>query len=255
VEPKTRHLIFTSIKLQKKLIICLFFFLLTTTAEATEYIVSPATSDELGASINGEEVVLLEDTIEPYWHFLLWLAVMQVLSVMDVLLLPMKIIFAILGFRITGHANVPENNKRSIIYAYIKDRPGAYLGEIVEKIGLNRGAVRHHISTLEAQNKIESYKDGGKIRYFQNNLTYDEDAKRVISALQNITNQKIISEIQNGSCNTNITLAREIGVSRATISWYIKNLKEMGLIKETKKGRSITYRIDPSYKNLIEKYG
>ncbi len=53
--------------------------------------------------------------------------------------------------------------------------------------------------------------------------------------LQNLTNQRIISEILNDKCNTNIDLAREIGVSRATISWYVKNLKETGLIKETKK--------------------
>jgi predicted transcriptional regulator len=49
-------------------------------------------------------------------------------------------------------------------------------------------------------------------------------------------NQKIISEIQNGKCN-NIALASEFGVSRATISWHIKNLKEIGLIEETKEGR------------------
>ena len=243
----------TSVKLQKKLTIFLLFFLLTTTAGATEYIVKPVPSDQIGVSINGEEVVQLKD-FTVYWHLLLWLALLHVLSVIDILLYFAKIIFVILGFRITDHTNELDNDKRSVIYAYIKDRPGLYLSEIVEKIGLNRGAVRHHISTLEAQNKIEAYKDGGKIRYFQNNLTYDEDAKRVISALQNVTNQNIISKIQNGDCNTNITLAREIGVSRSTVSWYIKNLKEIGLIQETKKGRSITYRIDPSYKHLIEKY-
>jgi len=45
-----------------------------------------------------------------------------------------------------------------------------------------------------------------------------------------------------------------IGVSRGTISWYMKNLKEIGLIKETKRGRSIIYKINISYKNLIERY-
>lgn len=77
----------------------------------------------------------------------------------------------------------------------------------------------------------------------------------MISVLQNITNQRIISEIQNGKCNTNTDLACEIGVSRATISWYVRNLKEIGLIKEAREGKSIIYRINPSYKNLIEKYG
>ena len=80
------RLVFTSIKLKKKLIFCLLFFFLTTTAEATEYIVSPAPGDKFGESINGEKVVELEVTQIPYWQFLLWLAAMQILSIMDVIL-------------------------------------------------------------------------------------------------------------------------------------------------------------------------
>jgi len=249
------RLIFAGARLEKKLTICLLFFLLTTTAGATEYIVTPATNDQVGVSITGEKGVLLEDTIEPYWHFLIWLAVMNVLSVVDVLILPAKLIFAILGFRITEHADVFENSNRARIYEYIKTRPGAYLSEIVEKAGIDRGAARYHIQILKAHHKIEAYSESGKTRYFQNNSTYGEEEKKVVSALQNTTNQRIISEIQNGKCNTNLALAREIGVSRATISWYVKNLKETGLIDETRIGRSIIYRINPSYETLIEKYG
>lgn len=245
---------FTSVKLQKKLTIFLLFFLLTATAGATEYIVKPVPSDQVGASVNGEEVVLLKD-FTVYWQFLLWLAIMQILSVVDMLILPAKFLFAILGFRITERANVFENSNRARIYEYIKTRPGAYLSEIIEKAGIDRGAARYHIKILKAHHKIEAYRESGKTRYFQNNSTYGEEEKKVVSALQNATNQRIISEIQNGKCNTNLALAREIGVSRATISWYVKNLKETGLIDETRIGRSIIYRVNPSYETLIEKYG
>jgi predicted transcriptional regulator len=119
---------------------------------------------------------------------------------------------------------------------------------------LNRGTVKYHIQILETQNKIDVYKDSGKVRYFQNNSMYGEREKKVLVASQSITNQRIISEILNGKCNTNVDLACEIGVSRGTISWYMKNLKEIGLIKETKRGRSVIYKISISYKNLIEKY-
>lgn len=254
MEPKVTHLIFTSTKLKKKLFVCLLFFLLITRAGATEYIVSPFPSDESGTSLAGEEVIELEVTEIPYWQFLLWLAVMNILSAVDILLYPAKFIFAILGFRITGRINVLDNPKRFSIYEYIKINPGVYFSELVEKTGLDRGTVRHHVKTLEAQNKVEAYKDGRKMRYFQNNFTYDEGGKKVISALQNNTNQRIISEILSGNCNTNVALAQEIGVSKSTISWYIGNLKEIGLIKEAKRGRNIIYRINPLYETLIEEY-
>jgi predicted transcriptional regulator len=254
VEHRAIHLIFTSIKLEKKLIFFLLFFLLTTTAEATEYIVSPAPGDQAGASINGEKVVKLEDTVIPYWQFLLWLAAMHILSIIDVLLYLAKLIFVILGFKITEQANEPENSSQYKVYDYIKTKPGTYISEIANKLNLNRGAVKYHVKNLKTQSKIGDYEDRGKIRYFENNFSYDNEEKIIISALQNITSKRIVLEVQDGMCTTNIALAQEIGVSRATISWYVKNLKNIGIIQETKIGRNIIYKVNPSYENLIEKY-
>jgi len=252
----TRLMPLRIIKLQKKLILCLLFFsfvLLILTSEAHEYIVQPITSDQVGAPINGEEITKLEITEIPYWQFLLWLGTMYILATID-FFYPQKLFFSILGYRIVNSGNVLENSSRFRVYGYIKTKPGAYISEIVEQIGLDREIVKYHIKTLTAKRKIEAYKDGGKTRYFENLLVYDENEKKVISALQNLTNKRIISEIMNEKCNTNVALAREIGVSRPTVSWYVKNLREIGLIIETKEGKKIIYRINPAYKLLIEKY-
>ena len=203
MEPRIAHLIFISIKLQKKLAICLLFFLLITTAEATEYIVRPAPGDEFGASIDGEEVIELEVIPIPYWHFLLWLAAMQILSEIDTLLYPAKLIFAILGFRVADRSNAVGVLKRKNIYAFIKANPGTCASEIVNNMDLNRGALRYHLNVLETENMIKPHCDCGKIRYFQNNFTYDEKEKRVISAFQNETARMIISKILKEECNTN----------------------------------------------------
>ena len=196
---------------------------------------------------------MAEITVIPYWQFLLWLCMVNILSAID-MLYQTKLIFAIAGCRIVDSVNVLDNPNRSKVYTYIKTRPGAYISEIVEKIGLDRGAVKYHIQTLKSRHKIEAYKDGGKTRFFENNSTYNDEEVKVISALQNVTNKRIVTEILNGKCDTNIALAREFGISRATVSWYMKNLKEIGLILETKEGRRTIYRINHSYKLLIEKY-
>lgn len=245
---------FTSIKLKKKLIACLLFFLLTSTAGATEYIIKPAPSDQAGATINGVKPIEPELFTE-YWQFLIYVAIMNLLSSTDAFLYSLKIIFIITGFKIANNKNPIDTNSQDEVYKYIKTRPGAYVTEIAEKVGLCRGTVKHHVHNLRALNKIEVFKDGGKKRYFEINSIYDEEEKKVVSALQNTTNQRIVSEIQNGNCNTNIALAREFGVSRATISWYIKNLKEIGLIEETKKGRTRIYRINNLYYYLLSSVG
>lgn len=244
---------FTSTKLERKLIVCLLFFLLVSTAGAKEYIVTPATTDQAGVSVNGEEVVLLRDfTI--YWQFLLWLAAMQIISMIDILLLPSKLIFAILGFRVADHSNAVGVLKRKHIYAFVKACPGICINEIANYMDLNRGTLRYHLNILEAKNMVEAHNDRGKVRYFQNNSTYGEKEKVVISALQNEITREIISKILDEESNTNRDLALATGISKGTITWHIKQLKESDLIKENKVGRSTIYSINPIYRDTIKKH-
>jgi predicted transcriptional regulator len=245
-----------STRLQKKFIPCLLFIsfvILTATAAAHEYNIETISSEQVTASVNGGEVEPVEITDVPYWQFLLWLGTIYVLTTVD-FLYPKRLFFAIVGYRIVNPGNVLENSSRFRVYAFIKNKPGAYISEIVEQIGLDREIVKYHIKTLKAKKKIEGYKDGGKVRYFENVFVYNEDERKVISAFQSSTNQKIISEIKYGKCDTNSALASEFGLSRATISWYMKNLIETGLINETKEGRKTSYKINDIYINIVEKY-
>lgn len=251
VELKVIHLMFTSIKLEKRLIACLLFLLLIPVAEATEYIVSPATNDEAGVSVHGEKVVLLKD-FTVYWQFLLWLAAMQVLSVLDILLYHVKLIFAILGFRIVDHSNAAGVLKRKHIYAFIKASPGTCISGIANNMGLNRGTLRHHLKILQAENLVETHNDHGKVHYFQNNSTYEEKEKLILSALQNEMTRRIVSKILVKECNTNTDLARTTGISKGTVTWHIKQLKKLDLIEENPAGRSTMYNINPAYQDTIE---
>jgi predicted transcriptional regulator len=142
--------------LQRELILFLLFFLLTSTAAATEFMES-IPEDQFGVPLHGEKVVVDIPEI-PYWQFLLWLAIVYISTKID-LLYPGKLFFTKAGYRIINSGNVFDNAIRSKIYTCIKTRLGAYISEIVERIGLDRETVKYHIKTLEAQNKIEAYRE------------------------------------------------------------------------------------------------
>ncbi|KKG18508.1 ArsR family transcriptional regulator [Methanosarcina sp. 2.H.T.1A.6] len=250
---KITRLMLRSINCRRIDFLLFFSLYLIMAAGATEYIVSPAPGDEFGVSVAGEDVQILEDTVIPYWQFLLWLAIMQILSVIDILLFSTKLIFAILGFRLVDHSNAVGVMKRKNIYAFIKANPGICVSKIANCMDLNRGTLRHHLKILETKNMIEAHIDRGKVLYFQNNSTYGENEKLVISVLQNEITRKIISKILKEECNTNGDLALTTGISKSTISWYMKQLKESDLIEENKMGKSIIYNINPVYRDSIEK--
>lgn len=253
MEPKTTPLMFTSTKLQRMLIISLLFLLLTTTANAKEYIVSPIPSDQPGVSLDGEKGVELEVTTEPYWQFVLWLAAMQILSIVDTLQLPAKLLFTILGFKVTDHSNTGGFLKRKKIFSFIKANPGTCIREIASYMDISRGTLRYHLAFLEEKNLVETFTDQGKNRYFQNNSTYDENEKVVLSILQNEIPRKIVFKILYEECKTNGDLAREIGISKNKIRWHMKQLNELGLVEKNKVGRSTIYSIDPAYRDALKK--
>ena len=249
---KITPLVLHSINHRKLWLLFFFSLFFVLTAEATEYIVSPAPGDEFGVSVNGEEVTVARD-FTVYWQLLLWLALLHVLSVIDTLLYPVKLIFAILGFRIVDRVNLLDNPNRSSIYAYIKKKPGVYIGEIADNTGLNRGTLRHHLKILKLENMIEAHCDRGKVRYFQSNSTSEEE-KQIILALQNEMIRMIICNILEEECNTNKDLVQATGISKGTITWYMKQLKELDLIEENKVGRARTYSINPAYQDIIKKH-
>ncbi|WP_410507188.1 winged helix-turn-helix transcriptional regulator [Methanosarcina hadiensis] len=246
------HLPLHCINYRRIYLLCFLSLFLIPLAGATEYIVSPAPSDEFGVSFAGEDVKIVEDTVIPYWQFLLWLAAMNILSVLDILLCSAKLIFVILGFRIVDHSNAIGILKRKHIYAFIKASPGTCISELANNTGLNRGTLRHHLKILEAENLVDTRSDHGKVRYFQNNFSFEEKEKLVISALQNEMIRKIISKILDEECNTNRDLSTTTGISKGTVTWYIKQLKELDLIEENKVGRSTVYNINPDYRDTIE---
>lgn len=253
VEHKATHLVSRCINYRRLCLLCFLSLFSILTAEATEYIVSPAPGDKFGESVAGEDVQIVEDTVIPYWQFLIWLAAMQILSIIDVLLYLAKLVFIILGFRVVDHPNAVGILKRKHIYTFIKACPGTCTSEISSNMDLNRETLRYHLNILEGENLIEAHNDCGKVRYFQNNSTYGEEEKLVISVLQNEMTRKIIFEILREEYNTNGELARTTGMSKSAITRYVKQLKELDLIEENKVGRSTIYNINPNYRNTIEK--
>jgi predicted transcriptional regulator len=63
---------------------------------------------------------------------------MNVLSVIDILLLPAKFIFAILGFRVADHSNAVGVLKRKFIFSSIKVNPGTCISEMANNLEINR---------------------------------------------------------------------------------------------------------------------
>lgn len=130
-----------------------------------------------------------------------------------------------------------ELETRKKIYARIKDRPGVYMRELERDTGISIGQLTYHLSLLVKANLVKEEIDGRFNRFYPLGLSdYD---RKILPLLRRPVLRKIILLILEKKCITNKELSENMFLSPATISWYIKTLKESNLINNENRGNEI----------------
>jgi DNA-binding MarR family transcriptional regulator len=127
--------------------------------------------------------------------------------------------------------HIPKN--RIFVKETIGNDPGISLREIQRKTGLAMGVIQYHLNHLESkENQISSVKFGRCKHFFDNQLRYSKEEKLWLLLIRN---EKIHSILDYLGKNNDRCLQKDLvynmGYSRSLVSYYIKILKENGIIE------------------------
>jgi len=125
-------------------------------------------------------------------------------------------------------AEIPRN--RIILKDTIEQNPGITLREIQRKTGLAMGVVQYHIQYLEKV-EISSFKNGRSKHFFDKQTPFTNEEKLWLAINRNSKIRAILEYIQtnDGECLQR-DLVSHTGISRSLISYYIKILRNYGII-------------------------
>jgi DNA-binding transcriptional regulator GbsR (MarR family) len=141
---------------------------------------------------------------------------------------------------------IPIN--RRLLKEIITQNPGISLREIQRSTGLAMGVIQYHMRFLE-NTVIESFKQGRCKHFFEVESQFTYEEKLWLSLIRNPTIKRILTSIvSENNLSSQKDLVLKTGNSRALISYYIKLLKQQGII-ETNTDRH-KLRISTEY-NLI----
>ncbi|MHA2244851.1 MAG: winged helix-turn-helix transcriptional regulator [Candidatus Hodarchaeales archaeon] len=144
-------------------------------------------------------------------------------------------------------ADVPIN--RQIIKMTVVHNPGISLREIQRTTGLAMGVVQYHLRYLETE-EIESFRHGRCKHFFDSDSSFSYKEKLWLSILRNPNIKSILTFLAS---NKNECFQKDLidstGNSRALISYYIKNLKQNGIIKGNCNQLLVTEEFIPISKN------
>ncbi|MGA1822572.1 MAG: MarR family transcriptional regulator [Thermoplasmatota archaeon] len=146
-----------------------------------------------------------------------------------------------------------SSRTRSIILGRISSRPGISRQELMKGIRLKEGALRYHIKILEKQKRIHSIIHRGRRCYYPGGSSIrgsggsEEDVIGHLSPIQ----RRILEAVEEMNDLSQRDLARALRMNRFVISYNIGKLKDLGLVRIRRDGRSVRYR--RSYPDDIRK--
>jgi predicted transcriptional regulator len=135
----------------------------------------------------------------------------------------------------------------------VSKKPGISFSEIMRETGFKNGVLSHHLSKIEESGKVLVQRSPRVARIYPCGI--EEQEARLIKNLRNPTIKKIIISLLGGEL-TFKEITKKAGKSQGTISIYLKELAEQGIIRRRLDAKEIVFEIlDPNYvKQIMAKH-
>jgi len=138
--------------------------------------------------------------------------------------------------------NVLEHFVRGRIFGYIEANPGAHYSAIKGALGLSNGVLAYHIQVLEREGLLKSRQEGMYKYLYPTGAAISQDLKGpyyVYLDEQNKVKARNLSRFQHELLNlvrqkegvTQKDVARSLGKSKQLISYHIRKLAKLGLLR------------------------
>jgi len=131
--------------------------------------------------------------------------------------------------------------RRNEILEYIRNRPGVTFRELARELGLGIGDLQYHLRRLEKEGKVFSRKVGRRRYIFP--AGFEEESQRLLMAISTETRRKILLLLMEGPL-TQGEIARKLKLSQPTVSYHMRELEKLDVVKADRKGKSVVYRIN-----------
>ncbi|MGP8125634.1 MAG: winged helix-turn-helix transcriptional regulator [Nitrososphaerales archaeon] len=134
-----------------------------------------------------------------------------------------------------------ESNKARV-YEHIKKHPGIHLRKMCRDLGLAMGDVQYHVNLLEKDGSVQSSRHG-LYRHFYAAGLFAENQSLILGVLAQETPRELLLLLIAAPGSNQEELAASLHLSAPTISWNMKRLVDLGLVRREQRGRSATYTV------------
>lgn len=125
------------------------------------------------------------------------------------------------------------------ILEFIIANPSSHLRKIKNNLGFSMGTIQYYLAMLEKEGKIKST----KTKFYKNYCHVNESDDQILSVLNLNSPRNIVMYLIQHEPSTHQEIAKGVGLSSSTISWHMKRLVELQVVKTEFSGKYTIYNL------------
>jgi predicted transcriptional regulator len=114
------------------------------------------------------------------------------------------------------------------------------------------GALEYHLGLLTSRGLVSEYQDGRFRRYFESKK-FTETEMKVISVLRHRVSGMILTALLRRPNTRHTGLAKQVNVSSQALSWQMKTLEGMKLVRRNVDGLNVSYSLDETLREIVDR--
>lgn len=220
------------------------FFLIISFLLINQLLISSCVADYIvynSSNLDGVRDSSGSDRFYSFWHIPLYFKLLIISTFL--LGLGWQIIALLTGWI----KKDPDNKNRLKILKFIEENPGSTVNTIEKDLGLKRGTVRYHVSTLKDTGKILMFRNGNYVSLFRNESAIWNQKTIIEGHLQDVTCKNVCQLIYDNPGITNKELSEKLGISKSSVAAHIRTLEDMGCLLIRASGRFKNYYLHDQY--------
>ena len=139
-----------------------------------------------------------------------------------------------------------ELKTRSVIYQYILRYPGLHYRELIRKLDISGGTLRHHLNHLIKQEALIAKHEGRYTRYYVAKNIGNEE-KKILHLLRQNTPRNIILYLITYVGASQIELSKALGKNPKTIEFHLKRFRDLDIIEPAPVSNGLVYTAFKKY--------
>ena len=143
-----------------------------------------------------------------------------------------------------------SESKRTQIFTFIVEHPGAHLRMIRRQLNLAMGVVQYHIEGLEKEGRIISSRRGFYKRFYPTSV-FGAAQLEIMDVLAQETERDLLLFLLQNPNATQKELAGYAKISPSSINWHMRRLSNSRLIETRHEGATVRYFVKVSRAEVL----